>query len=236
MMCPLPSWRSASLALTARRGVKASLAAGARIRNGAETTTAGLDRHWRASTTLRGLSRRTITASDGPQRCAPFAVTPSGLPFGGAPLRLCLNLGVGWRAAGFAGVLDNQATELRVSVAALANQKPYQCPHAFHIRAVDDGSSLAAAAQKACPHQNGQMGGKCVVRRANGIGDYAGGDTNRLVLNEQPEDRQARGLSKCSKSRNRMGFGQLSSVRPGAGVAGNGQHRFPHSVVSARVV
>lgn len=32
------------------------------------------------------------------------------------------------------------------------------------------------------------------MRRTDGIGDHAGGDADRLVLDEQPEDRQARAL------------------------------------------
>ncbi len=122
-----------------------------------------------------------------------------------------------------------------MSIAALADQKPYQRPHSLNVRAVDDGASLAGAAEQACPDQDGQMGGKRIVRRTDGIGDHAGSDTDRLVIDKQSEDSQARGLSKCGKSRNRVGLRQLSLHRLGAGVAGNGQHRFPHSVVSARV-
>jgi hypothetical protein len=92
-----------------------------------------------------------------------------------------------------------------VAITALADQKPYQRPHSLNVRAVDDGASLAGAAEQACPDQDGQMGGKRIVRRANGVGDHAGGDADRLVLDEQPKDRQARRLSERSKSGNRMG-------------------------------
>ncbi|WP_424631721.1 hypothetical protein [Bradyrhizobium sp. SYSU BS000235] len=63
-----------------------------------------------------------------------------------------------------------------------------------------------------------------------------GGNTDRLVLDQQPEDRETRRLRKRGQSGNRMGLGHLTLDWPGTGVAGYGKHRFPHSLVSARIV
>lgn len=83
-----------------------------------------------------------------------------------------------------------------------------------NVRAVDDGAPLADATEQARPDQDGQMGGERFVRRTDGIGDHAGGDADRLVLDEQPEDRQARGLSERRKSGNRMGLGDAFQGQP----------------------
>jgi hypothetical protein len=96
-----------------------------------------------------------------------------------------LSLGAGGGGtADFTNVRRNQIAKFRVSIAAVADQKPYERPHSFNVRTVDDGAPLAGAPEQACPDQNGQMGRKRIVPCANGISDHAGGDPDRLVLDK----------------------------------------------------
>ena len=117
------------------------------------------------------------------------------------------------RCAARRGVGRDQIAELRMPVAAIVDQKCDHRSHTFHVRTVDDGATIARTTQQPGPHQDGQMRRQGIVRRTDRLRDHAGGDADRLMLHQQPEDREPGRLRQRGEGRNRVGLAEGACPR-----------------------
>ena len=91
-----------------------------------------------------------------------------------------------------------------MSIAAIVDSKRNQRLHAFDIRAIDDRSPLPETAKQPGADKNSKMRGKGIVRRADGLHNYARGYADGFVFDQKAENRKARWLRQGSQGRDCM--------------------------------
>lgn len=105
--------------------------------------------------------------------------------------------GAAWRQLG-----DQWRADLRVAAAAILDEEAGQIAHGVELRPVDDGSALALGVDQPSAAEDGQMRRHGVVRHRHMLGDLASRKSVRLVLHEEPEHVEARGLGERSEGEN----------------------------------
>ena len=91
-----------------------------------------------------------------------------------------------------------RCAEIGMTGAAVFHQERHHIAQAVEAGTVDDGPALPLRRDQACPLQRGQMGRHGVVGNAEQPGDFAGGQSVRL-MGDEPEGIQTRGLGEGGK-------------------------------------
>ena len=93
-----------------------------------------------------------------------------------------------------------------MAVTTISDQERDEGAHADRIGAIRDGRALAAAFDQTRARQDGDMGGKRVVRTADSLGETAGAKSRRFLPHQKPEYFQSGRLpERCERMRRRHG-------------------------------
>jgi hypothetical protein len=97
-----------------------------------------------------------------------------------------------------------QATQFGAAIAAISDKECDEGAHAYGVGAICDCPARASAFHQTRARQDGDVGGKRVVRTANNLGESACGKPRRFLPHKQPEYRQSGRLAKRSERCQRM--------------------------------
>ena len=98
--------------------------------------------------------------------------------------------------------MDDGCTEFRLPIAAVAQQEQDQLPDGCQLHPVDHAAAVPHHRDEAGTGQNAEVGGHGIVRYIKTPGDFARRQAIRLLLHQQPEHVESRGLGESRKAVN----------------------------------
>jgi hypothetical protein len=116
-----------------------------------------------------------------------------------------------------------QATQFGTAITTIGDKESDEGAHAYRVSPIRDGPALTSALHQTRARQDGDVGGKRVVRTANNLGESACGKPRRFLPDQQPEYCQSGRLAKRSERCQRMRRRHDSPAEAGADMSNHGQ-------------